>query len=330
MMKLLLVTLLAQAALGAWVDVEEWAKFKQNHGKEYESTLVELQRMKTYGANKAYIARHNAEADAGKHSYWLAVNKYADLTHDQFRAQMLGHKKPSSRSTGTPFQSSGLKAPESKDWRDEGAVTQVKDQGQCGSCWAFSTTGTLEGQWKLAGNDMVELSEQQLMDCSGSYGNLACQGGEMYTAMQYVVDNGGIMSEADYPYETKTHLRRCLWDASKVAAKAKSFTRIDTEVESDLEEAVGTVGPVSVAMDASHFDFQLYSHGIYHNPNCMTANADLDHGVLAVGYGEEADGKYWIVKNSWGPSWGEEGFFKMTRDGSNMCGIATDCMYPAV
>ena len=231
---------------------------------------------------------------------------------------------------GRPFQSTGLRAAESRDWRDDGAVTPAKDQAQCGSCWAFSTTGSLEGMWKLAGNDLVSVSEQQLMDCTFDYDNHACNGGEMRYSFEYLTDVAGIMSEEDYPYEAKTHHNRCNFDESKVVAECTDYVIIQSQDENELLDAVGNVGPIAVGMDASHMDFQLYASGIYSNSNCGTEIYELDHGVLAVGYGTEAAGDYWIVKNSWGDSWGIDGFFKMARNADNMCGIASDCVYPII
>ncbi|KAF0305907.1 Cathepsin L [Amphibalanus amphitrite] len=333
-MRVLLVLALAQAALGTWVDVDEWANFKRAHGKNYADQFVELKHMQTYAANKAYINKHNAEADAGLHTYRLGINKYADMTNEEFSALMT-RRKPAGlhrqqQQHGRPFVGTGLTAPESIDWRDQGAVTPAKDQGQCGSCWSFSTTGSLEGMWKLAGNDLVSLSEQQLMDCSFSYGNNACNGGEMRYSFEYLTDIGGIMSEADYPYEARTHHNRCNYDPAKSVADCTDFVIIQTDDESKLLDAVGNVGPVAVGMDASHLDFQLYSSGIYSNANCGTAISELDHGVLAVGYGTDAEGDFWLVKNSWGAEWGMDGFFKMARNANNMCGIASDCVYPII
>ena len=184
--------------------------------------------------------------------------------------------------------------------------------------------------WKLAGNELASLSEQQLMDCTFDYGNNACNGGEMRYSFEYLSDTEGIMSEADYPYEAKSHHNRCNFDASKVVASCTDYVIIQTKVEDDLLDAVGNIGPIAVGMDASHTDFQLYSSGIYENADCGTEIYELDHGVLAVGYGNDADGDYWLVKNSWGTSWGLDGFFKMARNSGNMCGIASDCVYPIV
>ncbi|XP_037080464.1 procathepsin L-like [Pollicipes pollicipes] len=328
-MKLLLVTVLAHAALGGWVDVDEWAQFKLTHSKLYADQFDELKHMKTYATNKAYVAKHNAEADAGLHTHWLGVNKYADMTSEEFRAQMNGYRPSEERLQGRPFQGTGRTAPDTADWRDQGAVTKPKDQGQCGSCWAFSTTGALEGAWKLAGNDLVSLSEQQIMDCSFDYGNDACDGGEMRYAFKYLIDNGGIMAEADYRYTARTH-HSCKYEADKAVAHCSASTIIQSQDETELMDAVGNVGPIAVGMDASHIDFQLYSHGIYSNNHCGTDINDLDHGVLAVGYGSENGKNYWIVKNSWGSGWGEDGFFRMAKDDGNMCGIASDCVYPTI
>ncbi|GBL76476.1 Cathepsin L [Araneus ventricosus] len=209
--------------------------------------------------------------------------------------------------------------PDSVDWRNESAVTPVKNQGSCGSCYAFSATGALEGQHKLKRGKLVSLSEQNIIDCSMRQGNDGCGGGSMDSAFQYVMVNGGLDSEKSYPYKGK--VGRCSYKRKYSATNCLGYSDIIPRDEDTLKIAVAIVGPISVGIDASHDSFQLYKGGIYDEPLCSSTN--LDHGVLAVGYGTQDGQDYWLVKNSWGSTWGEDGYIKMSRNKNNQCGIAT-------
>lgn len=309
-----------------------WEEFKMSHNKRYESEDEEYRRFQIFVENHRHIEEHNREHAQGRHSYKTSMNEYGDMEHREFVETMNGFKRNYGDSLAKPHGSTFLTPhnvhlPDNVDWRKHGYVTPVKNQGHCGSCWSFSATGALEGQHKRKNGTLISLSEQNLVDCSGSFGNMGCNGGLMDQAFQYVKTNDGIDTETSYPYEAKQE--RCRFLRADVGADDSGFQDIPQGDEQKLKEAVGTVGPVSVAIDASHRSFQFYDSGIYYEPMC--SQTQLDHGVLVVGYGiNEDDIDYWLVKNSWGTTWGEEGYIKMARNRDNMCGIATSASFPLV
>nr|ATU82515.1 venom C1A protease 2 [Lethocerus distinctifemur] len=312
---------------------EEWTLFKLHHKKEYKNDMEEKFRLKIFMENKKKVLRHNKHYEQGVVSFKLKLNHFADLLPHEFVNSMNGFNRSliqtnRRKSIGSTYiHPENVELPQSIDWRTKGAVTPVKDQGHCGSCWAFSTTGSLEGQHFRKTGKLVSLSEQNLIDCSADYGNNGCNGGLMDNAFQYVKENGGIDTEKFYPYEGRED--ECRYNKDGKGAIDTGFVDIPEGNEHKLMAAVATVGPVSVAIDASHESFQFYSEGVYHEPECSSEN--LDHGVLVVGYGETDNGKeYWIVKNSWGTSWGDQGYIRMTRNKHNNCGIATSASYPLV
>ncbi len=220
------------------------------------------------------------------------------------------------------------KLPEKKDWRKENKVSSVKNQGDCGSCWSFSSVGAIESLWSIKNNMLYNLSEQELVDCSGSYGNNGCNGGSMINAFKYVIDNG-LCINLSYPYEG--YEDTCQKDNCKSVINISNYSLIPQNNENILKKYVNKQ-PVSVAIQANKRSFQMYKTGIYGDLDCGT---ELDHGVLLVGYGYDKyyDMKYWIIKNSWGESWGEDGYIRIKRDindSRGLCGIAMQPSIPVI
>lgn len=325
------------------VVTEEWNEFKEKYNKSYPNQTEDNYRFKIFLETKHKIARHNRRQANGQHSYTLGLNKYSDMTQQEFVKTMNGYK-PQLRGENRQddnlhpsvlehkrklLDEPAFELPKSVDWRQHGYVSPVKDQGHCGSCWAFSSTGALEGQHYRVSGNLISLSEQNLVDCSKKYGNMGCNGGLMANAFQYIRDNHGVDTENSYPYEA--HDDKCRFKNKTVGADDKGYVEIPAGNERKLVQAIAMKGPVSVAIDASQESFRLYNGGVYDEPNCGNDEESLDHGVLVVGYGTDpVHGDYYLVKNSWSESWGQAGYIKMARNKDNQCGIATSAVYPVV
>jgi len=315
------------AALLIGLCSANWELYKSVHGKSYSANEDALRR-KIFEDRIERINAHNLRHDLGLTTYRQGLNKFTDMTNDEFRMYK-GLRFNASRvlAGGIRLNNGEFDAlPKTVDWRKKGYVTPVKDQGQCGSCWAFSTTGSLEGQHFKKTGKLVSLSEQNLVDCSTAEGNQGCNGGLMDQAFDYIKKNGGIDTEKSYPYTAEDG--QCKFNANAIGARLTSHKDIPSGNEAALKKAVATIGPISVAIDASADSFQSYTSGVYDEPDCSSTM--LDHGVLAVGYGTENGVDYWLVKNSWNTNWGDAGYIKMSRNKQNQCGIATAASYPIV
>merc|ERR1711970_1037314 len=312
----------------ALASQEEWEAWKEEYGRKYFDDDEEAYRMSIFEHNLAFINTHNADFDNGLVTFTLGMNQFGDMTTMEIQSIILGLvQDDSSRTENRPVlrasRTRGL--PEEVDWRTKapGAVTPVKDQKMCGSCWAFSTTGSLEGQHFLKTNKSVSLSEQNLVDCSKKQGNMGCFGGLMDNAFKYIKINNGIDTEKSYPYTAEDG--KCVFSPDNVGATVTGFVDVEHGSEDALQKAVATVGPISVGIDAHLPSFHFYKKGVYHDKQCSSTM--LDHGVLAVGYGVDKpheDGhhakNYWLVKNSWNTTWGDEGYIKMAKNHKNACG----------
>lgn len=312
-------------------ELFEFDNFVCRFNKQYSTMEEREKRFNIFKTNLKAIITHNNNSSV---NFTLGVNQFTDLTADEFYSNHVG--KISDMSTyGSygckSYSSSNTDLPSNIDWRTKNAVSSVKDQGQCGSCWAFSSTGAIEGVWAISNGELLDLSPQQLVDCATgfSYGSHGCNGGEMDGAFKYVSEYGQC-EETEYPYTSGVSKTSGTCKKCHIAVTTFSCADVTSKDQLSLKNAVFQQ-PVSVAIEADTRYFQSYSGGVLDSSSCGTK---LDHGVLVVGYGEEKGNKYWLVKNSWGSSWGENGYVKILRSDSTndagICGIAMQPSFPIV
>jgi C1A family cysteine protease len=307
-----------------------FAAWKVTHNKEYESEWEHGRRLAIFVENAGFVERHNSEG----HSWTMGLNQFADLTSEEFLS-LNTLKGASNHSRANIYEADDVDAnPASVDWRDHNLVNPVKNQGQCGSCWAFSTVVSLEGQLAKKSGNLVSFSEQDLVDCvkdvvlPGDSQKCCdgCQGGLMDYAFEYMIasQDGRDDTESSYPYSGRDG--SCNFAGSSTSTPIKGYSDVKSGDESALESAVANIGPISVAVNANMF-WQLYSGGILDPWFC--SGSSLDHGVAVVGYGTEGTKDYWIVRNSWGETWGEHGYVRLAK-GKNTCGVANQASFPTV
>ncbi|XP_063387971.1 digestive cysteine proteinase 1 isoform X2 [Cydia fagiglandana] len=305
---------------------DEFNRFKNKHGKSYHSDVEHEKRLNIFRQNLRFVHSNNR----ARRGYTMAVNHLADRIDDELAA--LRGRKYSGPNPGLPFpyasediEEESDKLPSEHDWRLFGAVTPVKDQSVCGSCWSFGTVGAVEGALFLKnGNHLVRLSQQALVDCSWGFGNNGCDGGEDFRAYQWIMKHG-LPTEEEYGgYLGQDGY--CHIDNVTLVTSIKGWVNVTTNDEKALRLAIFKHGPISVAIDASHKTFSFYSHGVYYEPECKNKVEELDHAVLAVGYGILNGQKYWLVKNSWSNMWGNDGYVLMSSKDNN-CGVMSAPTY---
>lgn len=307
----------------------QWEQWKTYHNKEYNSQEEEVHRRLVWEKNLRMVEIHNLEASLGLHSFTMGLNHLSDMVAEEVNALLNGlleedEEEIIRHSNLTLTPPPGVPLPPSVDWREAGLVGPVRNQGACGSCWAFSATGAMEALMKKQTGKLVTLSPQNLLDCSKSYGNLGCNGGYRSRALSYIVDNKGIDSESSYPYECQEG--ECRYTVQGRAGFCSSYCSLPRGDEKALQYAVAKVGPISVGIDSKLASFHSYREGIYSDPQCSSTKTN--HAVLIVGYGTDSGRDFWLVKNSWGAGWGEKGYVRMARNRNNQCGIANSPVYP--
>uniref|UniRef100_A0A6Q2XRF9 Peptidase C1A papain C-terminal domain-containing protein n=1 Tax=Esox lucius TaxID=8010 RepID=A0A6Q2XRF9_ESOLU len=289
--------------------------FKEEHEKRERSLSCSDHAFFVHSMNRAGL------------SFSLAVNPLSDRSMSELSA-MRGRKPRKTPNNGLPFPMhlyAGVQVPDQLDWRLYGAVTPVKDQAICGSCWSFATTGTVEGALFMKTGSLQVLSQQMLVDCSWGFGNNGCDGGEEWRAYEWIMKHGGIATMESYgPYQGMNGL--CHLNSSQLTARVQSYTNVTSGDAEALKLALFKHGPVAVSIDAGHRSFVFYSHGVYYEPKCGNGTDSLDHAVLAVGYGVMNGESYWLVKNSWSTYWGNDGYILMSMKDNN-CGVTTDATF---
>ncbi|XP_066924703.1 digestive cysteine proteinase 2-like [Clytia hemisphaerica] len=320
------------AAYKLRIPDKAWKNWAQKFEKKYKDEKEEKKRFQIWKQNAKYAVNFNRKQDKepGNNKMKLKMNKFGDLTNEEYRKFYLNSKlqsyvRPRNIKQRKPQRKRRSTTTVEKDWRDEGKVTPVKDQGSCGSCWAFSTTGTIESHYAIKHGPLIPLSEQQLVDCSTE--NSGCNGGVVQWAYDYVKEKtDGLESGYQYPYEAIDN--NCRYDHSKAKVTISGYEDIPFANETKQVAALNDHGPISVCIDAGHLSFQFYSSGVYYEPNCNQNS--INHAVIAVGFGSEGGSDYWIIKNSWGTGWGDGGYMKVSRNQNNHCGIATQSCYPII
>jgi cysteine peptidase B len=299
------------AAIGTTDPIrQEFLEYTQRYNKQYGSREEYERRLSIYQANVEGIKAKNSRSKFAT----FAVNEFTDMTKDEFKARYLMTDLPPLES-GPVAANLSVRAPTSFDWRSRNppVVTPVYNQGQCGSCWAFSATENIESRWALAGHTLTELSMQQIVDCDTT--DAGCGGGWPYNAYQYVIGAGGMDPLADYPYVAENE--QCAFNSGEVVAKISSWEYVtQSQDENQMASYLSTKGPLSVCVDAS--EWSSYSGGVFTADECTTS---IDHCVQALGYNLNANPPYWIIRNSWGTSWGINGFMYL-QFGQDACAVA--------
>ena len=315
-----------------------WKNFKLDFDRKFENAAEETRREKIFWKNLKRISHHNFNYRHGSSSYKIGINQFSDMTFHEYAALFTANETimalSAEKTKGMKFyperifsseDADGENIPETFDWREKGAVTPINDQKKCGSCYAMSSLGAVESHWFIRSGKLIEMSEQEIIDCSiEKYLGLGCSGGIAFQVFEYVKDNA-ISSAADYPYEAVVGECRPKKDKIHVDIEGTGYVDTGENGELALMAALSTIGPIAISIDLKHESFMRYSGGVYFEANCTT---EVNHGALLVGYGTESDEDFWIIKNSFGETWGEGGYMRMSRKQGNGCGIMEAPIFP--
>ncbi|OON23731.1 papain family cysteine protease [Opisthorchis viverrini] len=310
-----------------------WEQFKHEFNRNYTDSKEETKRMNLFCRSFLLIRKHNMAYNKGKELYKLGINEFSDKTSEESNHNCISDLElPDTTEFESTYQMISAEPPKSIDWRQYGAVTPVRHQGGCGCCWAFAIVGSIESHYFLHRRNLYTLSPQQVVDCSLPYGTRGCNGGYLPWGYRYINQTGGLEQERDYPYVSGRTGRpnpKCLFDKSKVAAKIVGLVAVPLYNEKAMTQAVGFHGPVAVLINSSPETFRRYREGIYDDASCGSNIRQLGHAMLVVGYGEEDGVPFWIIKNTYGTKWGDNGYIRVRR-GVNRCGVATSALYPRI
>jgi len=322
---IILLVVLNIALIQANIDTE-WKSFKSQYGKTYSGKEDET-RKEIFAKALKTIEEHNGKFKAGIKSFEMGLNEHADLTDEEYRKQ-LANAQPVPAKLWDAIPMSNITArnvPNMVNWYDFGFRNPVINQGSCGSCYAMASTAAVEGHYYIKYRQLIQLSQQEIVDCSGNYGNKGCQYGYMAATFDYILNNG-VGAAAGNPY--RGVVSQCQY--SNPRYYINTWYRSAQDNEYALMEAVAK-GPVVVLINAGLNSFRYYNGGLYYDPNCYLNTQGVNHFVTVTGYGtNDQNQPYWVIKNSWGSSWGSGGYMYMARNANNQCGIANQPMYPQI
>jgi len=297
--------------------------WKEKHGKQYATDKHEGSALAAILDNAKKVKANRQDIRAGATTHELALNKFADMTFEEFKQSKLGFSKPiqiSKREATFNVREKRQTLPLSVNWTAQGYVTPVKMQGDCGCCWTFAAAGAVEGQYFKKFHQLISFSEQEFVECVTDY--IGCNGGDYTSAFEYMTISGGLATETAYPYASLDGITYGSCKTSTIPQIRMNPTYTYLSNDQQLKAAVAAVGPIAAAVSVAD-TFMLYTSGVMNPTISCGVPADINHAILVVGYGVDAKTgqSYWLIKNSWDTDWGENGYFRLQSSIANSCGI---------